>query len=103
MWQTVASAREQCRSRSDHVSRLAGTLEVAEKLIVSPTAHGVEGTVMETVGGAPIVIVSVVVPLNSPGSVTRRRTVTVPGERYVKDGRATVESSYAPSPSRSHA
>ena len=54
---------------------------MAEKLIVSPTAHGRRGTLIETVGGAPIVIVSVVVPLNRPGSVTRRRTVTVPGER----------------------
>ena len=70
--------REQWRSRSDHVSRLAGTFDVPAKLIVSPTAHVVGVVVMLTVGGAPTVIVWVVVPIRPAVSVTRRRTVTVP-------------------------
>ncbi len=38
----------------------------------------------------------------SRSSVTRRRTVKLPGE-YVYDGETSVESSYSPSPSRSQA
>src|SRR5918993_82467 len=105
VWQFVASRREQWRSASDHVSPLAGTLAVAAKVIVSPTAQVVVvvGAVIETVGGAPTVIVSVAGPVRPAVSVTRRRTVTVPVVEYVRDGLATVESSWSPSPSRSQA
>src|SRR5690349_17568091 len=49
-----------------------------EKLIVSPTRHVVPaaGERIEAVGGLPAVIVSVVVSLFPPGSLTRRPTVT---------------------------
>ncbi len=50
------------------------------KLIVSPTAQVVAATgeAIVTVGGAPIVIVCVVVPESPAVSVARRRTVTLP-------------------------
>ena len=48
---------------------------------------------MVATGTPPTVIVVEVVPVRPPGSVTRRRTVTVPALVYVRDGATCVESS----------
>lgn len=81
--------REQWRRASDHVRREAASASPAPlraeplKLTASPTAHVVadDGALIVTVGGAPAVIVCVVLAVAPAAVVTRRRTATVPGER----------------------
>src|SRR4051812_32798842 len=103
VWHSLASIREQWRSSSDQTS-VPLSAEPA-KAIRSPTAHVVAGVgaVMVTTGGAPTVIVLVARPRRPSGLVTRRRTVKTPGPARWRVGVALVESSYAPSSSRSHA
>ena len=63
--------------------------------IVSPTAQVVDavGASIVATGTPPTVMVVDAVPVRPPGSVTRRRTVTVPAIVYVREGAACVESS----------
>src|SRR4051794_16114700 len=111
VWQTVGSARAQWRRISDHFSAEAGSTAPepsrAEpaKAIASPTLQRrvVSGESIVTAGGVPTVSVLVAVPARPPTSVTRSRTVAIPACVNVQDGLAAVESSYSPSPSRSHA
>src|SRR5687767_1292133 len=100
-WQLVGTSAEQwCRTScqdSADAGRVAPCPFVAEpaKAIDSPTRHvvPVAGAEMTGLGGAPAVTVSETVAVSPALSVTRRRTVYVPAEEYVKDGVALVLSS----------
>ena len=62
------------------------------------------GDVISTVGAVfPAVTVWVAVPVRPLSSMAWSFTVTAPLAEYVHCGVALVESSYWPSPSRSHA
>ena len=68
----------------------------------SSTRASAVGEKVSVVIGSVISIDSESVSLRPPVSVTLTDTLRVPGRRKVDFGRADVESSNAPSPSRSH-
>ncbi len=112
-WQFVGVV--QCCSVSCHRSADAGSGPSCASAarpangMVWPTLHCVDAVGLSMVttgallGGLPTVTVTVVVPDSPPGSVTRSPTCTTACVTYVYVGFTTVESSYAPSASRSHA
>src|SRR4051794_11597884 len=96
---------------SDHANADAGTfpsclsVAEAENAITSPTfqVRVESGLPIVTTGGVLSAWISTLVVDEAPKlSVTLSPTSTVPGP-YVRVGFTTVESSYWPSPSRSHA
>ncbi len=84
-----------------------GSTPVPAKLIVSPTFHvNVDAGVVMVAAGAPLlgeIRIGLLMLLAPWLSVTLRRTVTGVEVVYVNEGFANVESSYWPSPLRSHA
>src|SRR5262245_6963400 len=97
--------RDQVRADAGRAPSLA-SVALPEKLIVSPTFHVNAGVGLEMVavgGASPAATTIEEVPVALLGSVTRNRTVTSPATEYVNVGVAEVESSKAPSPSRSQA
>ena len=87
----------------------SGSVALPLNAIVSPTAHVVPVAGVRIVGtggwlaAAVTLMTCVVVPVAPDVFVTVSRTVTAPGWVYSQVGAAAVESSSAPSPSRSHA
>src|SRR5262245_2854801 len=75
-----------------------------ENAIWSPAAHVNVGSgdVIVGVGGSPAVIVTLIVSVRPPSSVTRSLTRYRPACVYVWVGDSSVESPNVPSPSRSH-
>jgi hypothetical protein len=73
---------------------------------VAPSTN-VPGVVVPNVpvppGGDTVTVTGELVALAPTLSVTRNLTEYVPADEYVNDGFCTVESSNAPSPSKSHA
>src|SRR5437588_55325 len=98
---SVQSSREGARVPS------SASVALPEKEIACPTCQWSddEGDAIVGFGGVfpGVMVIGAEIDESPWLSVTFSRAVTVPAAEYVWVGLAAVESSYAPSPSRSHA